>query len=82
MPGSGRLSRSARSATSSPIAGTGEEIKGSGNEAMCDSGAGGVREGSPTAGFCFANFVDFDTLYGHRRDIPEGYGARAEAFDA
>ena len=28
----------------------------------------------------FANFVDFDTLYGHRRDIP-GYAAALEAFD-
>jgi len=29
----------------------------------------------------FANFVDFDTLYGHRRDVP-GYAAALEAFDA
>ncbi|WP_350336026.1 phosphopentomutase [Coralliovum pocilloporae] len=29
----------------------------------------------------FVNFVDFDTLYGHRRDIP-GYAAALEAFDA
>ena len=29
----------------------------------------------------FANFVDFDTLYGHRRDIA-GYAAALEAFDA
>jgi phosphopentomutase len=28
----------------------------------------------------FANFVDFDMLYGHRRDIP-GYAAALEAFD-
>ena len=28
----------------------------------------------------FANFVDFDTLYGHQRDIP-GYTAALEAFD-
>lgn len=28
----------------------------------------------------FANFVDFDTLYGHRRDIA-GYAAALEAFD-
>ena len=26
------------------------------------------------------NFVDFDTLYGHRRD-PEGYASALEAFD-
>jgi phosphopentomutase len=29
----------------------------------------------------FANFVDFDTLYGHRRDVP-GYAAALEALDA
>jgi phosphopentomutase len=28
----------------------------------------------------FANFVDFDTLYGHRRDAA-GYAAALEAFD-
>jgi phosphopentomutase len=28
----------------------------------------------------FTNFVDFDMLYGHRRDIP-GYAAALEAFD-
>jgi phosphopentomutase len=30
--------------------------------------------------FVFANFVDFDTLYGHRRDVA-GYAAALEAFD-
>jgi phosphopentomutase len=29
----------------------------------------------------FTNFVDFDMLYGHRRDVP-GYAAALEAFDA
>lgn len=29
----------------------------------------------------FANFVDFDTLYGHRRDVA-GYARALEAFDA
>ena len=28
----------------------------------------------------FANFVDFDSLFGHRRDLP-GYAAALEAFD-
>jgi phosphopentomutase len=28
----------------------------------------------------FANFVDFDSLFGHRRDVP-GYAAALEAFD-
>jgi phosphopentomutase len=31
-------------------------------------------------GLAFANLVDFDSLYGHRRD-PEGYGAALEEFD-
>jgi phosphopentomutase len=31
-------------------------------------------------GFVFANLVDFDTEFGHRRDIP-GYAACLEAFD-
>jgi len=31
-------------------------------------------------GFVFTNLVDFDSLYGHRRD-PEGYGRALEEFD-
>jgi len=31
-------------------------------------------------GLIFANLVDFDMLYGHRRD-PEGYASALEAFD-
>lgn len=31
-------------------------------------------------GLLFTNLVDFDSLYGHRRD-PEGYGHALEAFD-
>lgn len=31
-------------------------------------------------GLCFLNLVDFDALYGHRRD-PIGYGKAIEAFD-
>lgn len=36
----------------------------------------GAEDGSLT----FANFVDFDTLYGHRRDVA-GYAAALEALD-
>lgn len=32
------------------------------------------------SGLCFLNLVDFDALYGHRRD-PIGYGKAIEAFD-
>ncbi len=31
-------------------------------------------------GLCFVNLVDFDALWGHRRD-PEGYGHEIEKFD-
>lgn len=31
-------------------------------------------------GLCYVNLVDFDTLWGHRRD-PEGYGREIEKFD-
>ena len=31
-------------------------------------------------GLCFANLVDFDMLYGHRRDV-DGYAAALAAFD-
>jgi phosphopentomutase len=59
--------------------GTGDEVKVSGNAAMM----GRVIELMPTlkdGGFLMTNFVDFDTLYGHRRD-PIGYGTLLEAFD-
>ncbi len=32
------------------------------------------------SGMCFVNLVDFDALWGHRRD-PVGYGAELERFD-
>ena len=41
-------------------------------DAMSDAGDGDL---------VFANFVDFDTLFGHTRDVP-GYAAALEAFDA
>ena len=37
--------------------------------------------GEPFTGLAFVNLVDFDSMYGHRRD-PEGYAAALEAFDA
>jgi phosphopentomutase len=60
--------------------GAGEEIKVSGNAAMMDK----VVATMPTlrdGGFLMTNFVDFDTLYGHRRD-PIGYGKLLEELDA
>lgn len=37
--------------------------------------------GDDTRGLIFANLVDFDMLYGHRRDV-EGYAKALETFDA
>ena len=31
-------------------------------------------------GLCFVNLVDFDALWGHRRNV-EGYGKEIEKFD-
>lgn len=58
---------------------TGEEIKPFGNAAMLDA-ALEAWDRLPDGGFCFVNLVDFDTEYGHRRDVP-GYAAALEAFD-
>jgi phosphopentomutase len=40
-----------------------------------------AEAGAGDGSLVFANFVDFDTLYGHRRDVA-GYAAALEAFDA
>ena len=37
--------------------------------------------GRPFHGLCFVNLVDFDALWGHRRN-PEGYGREIEKFDS
>jgi phosphopentomutase len=39
-----------------------------------------IAKNHPFKGLCFLNLVDFDALYGHRRD-PIGYGKAIEAFD-
>ena len=57
---------------------TGTEIKPFGNAAMLDA-ALEAWDGLPDGGFCFVNLVDFDTEFGHRRDIP-GYAAALEAL--
>lgn len=60
--------------------GTGRVLKADGNAALFDrtlEGLSQLRDG----GLLFANFIDFDTLYGHRRDVA-GYAAALEAFDA
>jgi phosphopentomutase len=60
--------------------GVGASKKAAGNEAvLAETLAAAAREGERT--LVFANFNDFDTLYGHRRDVA-GYAAALEAFDA
>lgn len=59
---------------------TGEEIKTDGNAAVFAATLAAVRVGGDRT-LVLANFVDFDTLYGHRRDV-DGYAAAIEAFDA
>jgi len=58
---------------------TGQEVKPNGNDA-CLSAAIEAMRTLPDGGFVFANLVDFDSEFGHRRDIP-GYAAALEAFD-
>ena len=59
---------------------TGTEIKPYGNAAMFEAALEAFAT-LPDGGFCFVNLVDFDTEFGHRRDVP-GYAAALEAFDA
>ncbi|WP_019996118.1 phosphopentomutase [Aureimonas ureilytica] len=60
--------------------GVSEVRKGDGNMALFDAMLGAVRD-ARDGDLVFANFVDFDMIYGHRRDVP-GYAAALEAFDA
>lgn len=60
--------------------GTGRNMRGDGNEKLFDATLDGLAS-LADGGLLFANFIDFDTLYGHRRDVA-GYAAALEAFDA
>lgn len=42
---------------------------------------GDLIRDAPDGSFTFANFVEFDSLYGHRRDV-SGYARALEGFDA
>ena len=59
--------------------GTGEVVKGHGNDALFDRT---LRSRGPAARgrLLFANYVDFDTEFGHRRDVP-GFADALERFD-
>ncbi|MEP0942391.1 MAG: phosphopentomutase [Rhizobiaceae bacterium] len=53
--------------------------KANGNEAMFEATLQAMKDAA-NGDLVFANFVDFDQLYGHRRDVP-GYAACLEHFD-
>ena len=53
--------------------------KAHGNEALVDATLDAMDEAAD-GDLIFTNLVDFDSLYGHRRDIA-GYAAALEAFD-
>jgi phosphopentomutase len=55
-------------------------IKANGNAALMDATLHAIDE-AENGDLVFTNFVDFDMLYGHRRDVA-GYAAALEAFDA
>jgi phosphopentomutase len=59
--------------------GVSEVRKAPDNMAMFDAALGAMDDAGD-GDLVFANFVDFDSLYGHRRDVP-GYAAALEAFD-
>jgi len=56
-----------------------KKIKATGNAALFDATLEALRD-APKQSIVFTNFVDFDMLYGHRRDV-EGYAAALEYFD-
>lgn len=60
--------------------GTGKEYKVSGNVQLMKTTLEHM-DGLTDGGFLMTNFVDFDSEYGHRRDV-SGYGRELEKFDA
>ncbi|SEK24630.1 phosphopentomutase [Pacificibacter marinus] len=52
-----------------------------GNDAVLFDHLCDVMVEAPDGAFVFANFVEFDSLYGHRRDV-SGYARHLEWFDA
>lgn len=60
--------------------GVGESWKGPDDAALIDLSLEAIRA-APDGALVFANFVEFDSLYGHRRDVA-GYARALEAFDA
>ena len=60
--------------------GTGREVKADGNDAILDATVAALRTLSD-GGLIASNLVDFDTLFGHRRDVA-GYADALECLDA
>jgi phosphopentomutase len=58
---------------------TGSERKGKSNDGNVDLLLEALKT-TPDGGLILVNLVDFDTEFGHRRDVP-GYAACLEAFD-
>lgn len=56
-----------------------KKVKATGNEALFDATLAAMKEAGDRS-IVFTNFVDFDMLYGHRRDV-EGYATALEYFD-
>jgi phosphopentomutase len=56
-----------------------KKVKATGNAALFDATLEALSS-APDRSIVFTNFVDFDMLYGHRRDV-DGYAAALEYFD-
>ena len=56
-----------------------QKVKATGNSALFDATMEAF-ESAPNCSIVFTNFVDFDMLYGHRRDV-DGYANALEIFD-
>ena len=56
-----------------------KKIKATGNAALFDATLDAMDD-APDRSIVFTNFVDFDMLYGHRRDV-DGYAKALEYFD-
>ena len=56
-----------------------QKIKATGNAALFDATLEALQS-APDRSIVFTNFVDFDMLYGHRRDV-DGYAEALEYFD-
>ena len=54
-------------------------VKGGGNDDLFDKMLRALKD-ARAGDLVFVNFIDFDSLYGHRRDVA-GYAAALEAFD-